>query len=165
VDWRRRWREVCLAELDRHVLKVRVSVGRAIEPCVGEARSVAAVLTSRWHGIRRQRTRTKTNGNVLLFQLIGAPSWVEWFGEGRTCGGGARSRQKRLPVSSSQRARSVRPTRQSATRRLRFAIHGALGALLLGDWTDEAQRSIRVGSAIRPGPARCLDTRSPLMLP
>src|SRR5215831_12471934 len=40
VDWRRRRREVFLAQLDSHVLKVRSSVGRAIEPRVGEIRSL-----------------------------------------------------------------------------------------------------------------------------
>jgi hypothetical protein len=53
VDWRRRRREVRLAEFDRHVLKVRISVGRAIEPCVGEMRRITAVLASRCGGIPR----------------------------------------------------------------------------------------------------------------
>ena len=52
VDWRCRRREVRLAELDRHVLKVRMSVGRAIEPCVGEMRGI--VLASLCAGIPRQ---------------------------------------------------------------------------------------------------------------
>src|SRR5260370_148985 len=47
VDWRRRRREVRLAEIDRHVLKVRISVGCAIEPCIGEMRRIAALLASR----------------------------------------------------------------------------------------------------------------------
>src|SRR6185369_15752510 len=54
VDWRRGRREVCLAELGRHVLKVRISVGPAIEPCVSELRSITAVLASRCGGIPRQ---------------------------------------------------------------------------------------------------------------
>src|SRR5262249_44842336 len=53
VDWSRRRREVRLAEIDRHVLKVRVSVGRAIEPCVGEMRRITAVLASQYGGISR----------------------------------------------------------------------------------------------------------------
>jgi hypothetical protein len=48
VDWRRRRREICLPQLDRHVLKVRISVGRAIELCVRELRSI--LPASRWHG-------------------------------------------------------------------------------------------------------------------
>src|SRR5262245_65754339 len=51
VDWRRRRREVFLAKLRRHVLKVRISVGRAIKPCVGEMRRIAAVLAARCGGI------------------------------------------------------------------------------------------------------------------
>src|SRR6516165_9752377 len=47
VDWRRRRREVRLAEIDRHILKVRISVGCAIEPCIGEMRRIAALLASR----------------------------------------------------------------------------------------------------------------------
>src|SRR5262245_53139143 len=51
VDWRRRRREVFLAKLRRHVLKVGISVGRAIKPCVGEMQRIAAVLGARCGGI------------------------------------------------------------------------------------------------------------------
>ena len=53
VDWSGRRREVRLAEIDRHVLKVRVSVGRAKEPCVDEMRRIAVVLASQCGGIPR----------------------------------------------------------------------------------------------------------------
>jgi hypothetical protein len=48
VDWRRRRREICLTQLDGHVLKVRISVGRAVESCVSEMRSI--LLASRCDG-------------------------------------------------------------------------------------------------------------------
>src|SRR5262245_23940689 len=43
-----------LAKLRRDVLKVRISVGRAIEPCVGEMRRIAAVLAARCGGMPQQ---------------------------------------------------------------------------------------------------------------
>src|SRR2546430_12608163 len=64
VDRRRRRREVRLAQLGRHVLKVRISVGRAIEPGVGEMRWITAVLAARCGGVPRQgheRKRTRTS--------------------------------------------------------------------------------------------------------
>src|SRR5262249_58150281 len=54
VDWRRRRREVRLAKLHRHVLKARISIGRAIKPCVGEMRGIAAVLAARCGGMPQQ---------------------------------------------------------------------------------------------------------------
>src|SRR5215472_3186571 len=60
VDWSGRRREVRLAEIDRHVLKVRVSVGRAKEPCVGEMRSGCPRLAMRWHTPTRRRGRKRT---------------------------------------------------------------------------------------------------------
>src|SRR5262245_12960780 len=61
VDWRRRRREVRLAEIDRHILKVRISVGCAIEPCIGEMRRIAALLASRCDR-PRQDDETENNG-------------------------------------------------------------------------------------------------------
>src|SRR5262249_43232087 len=54
VDRRRRRREVRLAQLGRHVLKVRMSVGRAIESGGGEMRRIGAGLAPRFARIPRQ---------------------------------------------------------------------------------------------------------------
>ena len=69
VDWRRRRREVRLAQIRRHVLEVTVSVGRAIEPRVGEMRRIAAVLAARGGGIARPGEKGE-NANVLILRRI-----------------------------------------------------------------------------------------------
>src|SRR5262249_8073069 len=61
VDWRRRRRKVRLAEFGRHILKVRISIGCAIEPCIGEMRRIAALLASRC-GRPRQDDEAENNG-------------------------------------------------------------------------------------------------------
>src|SRR5262245_66411418 len=38
----------------RHVLKARISIGRAIKPCVGEMRRIAAVLAARCGGMPQE---------------------------------------------------------------------------------------------------------------
>src|SRR5262249_44935397 len=65
VDRRRRRREVRLVQLGRHVLKVRISVGRAIEPRVGEMRRIAAVLAARCAGTPRQGHKSENERERL----------------------------------------------------------------------------------------------------
>src|SRR5262245_37415201 len=54
MDRRRRRREVRLAQISRHVLKMRISVRAAIEPCVSETGRIRGVLASRRDGIARE---------------------------------------------------------------------------------------------------------------
>src|SRR5262249_35329548 len=54
VDWRRRRREVRLAKLHRHVLEARISIGRAIKPCVGEMRGIEGFLAAGCGGMPQQ---------------------------------------------------------------------------------------------------------------
>jgi chorismate mutase len=70
VDWRRRRREIRLAQIRRHVLEVTVSVGRAIEPRVGEMRRIAAVLAARGGGIARPARTAKMKASVLVLRRI-----------------------------------------------------------------------------------------------
>src|SRR5215831_16984678 len=65
VDRRRRRREVRLVQLGLHVLKVRISVGRAIEPGVGEMRRIAAVLAARRASIPRQGHKSENERERL----------------------------------------------------------------------------------------------------
>ena|SRR5439155_16428067 len=68
---------VNLAEVDRHVLEVRLRIRRAIEPCIG--------LTGRIVGARGERCGTapdktvgvKTKADVFVFQVIADSSSLD----------------------------------------------------------------------------------------
>ena len=54
MNRRRRGREIRLAKLGRHVLKVRIPVRAAKEPCVSETGRISGVLAARGGGMPRQ---------------------------------------------------------------------------------------------------------------